>query len=112
MGETGVVCSSVRSNLAKASGDVRGVLISGRFGAEVGGGRISRGVGVGVFCALRAWSAFRRYSDFGATEKEGVCESCLFWLGADAPREGARGEGALDILYEGFGEGWGEICDW
>jgi hypothetical protein len=106
MGETGVVCSSVRANSAKASGDVRGVMISGRFGAEGGEGRISRGVGVGVFCALRAWSAFRRYSDLGATEKEGVCVSCLFGSGVDAPREGARGEGALAMLYRVLVKVW------
>jgi hypothetical protein len=72
MGETGVVCSSVRANSVKTSGEVRGTVISGGLGVEGGGARISRGigvgVGVGVFCALRAWSALRRYSDLGATE--------------------------------------------
>jgi hypothetical protein len=45
-------------------------LLSAGLKDGMGGGRASRGVG--VFCALRAWSALRRYSDFGATECEGV----------------------------------------
>jgi hypothetical protein len=75
MGDTGAVCSSERANSANRSGDVLGVLTSNGFGEGAGGGRTGRGDGVGVFCALRAWSALRRYSDLGATATEPVLAS-------------------------------------
>lgn len=72
IGETGAVCSSVRANSAKESGDEFGVRTAVERELDEGGGCTSKGVGVGVFCALRACNALRRYSDLGATVKDPV----------------------------------------
>jgi hypothetical protein len=43
------------------------------FGVSAGGGaRLSIGESTGAFCARRACSALRRYSDLGATDTEAV----------------------------------------
>lgn len=94
------MCSSVSANSAKMSGDVLGVLTGaslGRGECDCDGGRTSRGVGVGVCCALLACRAFRRYSDLGAMESEAVrVTTGLVWSGVVG-----EGEGVDDILAMG-----------
>ena len=74
MGETGAVCSSERAYWRKISGETSGFGTSWALGAgEDDLSLRSGGVRVGIVCDcdcdLRAWMAFLRYSDLGATEK-------------------------------------------
>jgi len=77
------------------SGEVLSGLTSVGFETDGAGGGtcISTRDGVGVFCALRACIAFRRYSDLGATEPEPVrLMDGRVWSGVDGRCELLRAE--------------------
>lgn len=104
IGDTGAVCSSESANWAKASGEESGVvMVAVDSELDEGSGRISRGEGVGVCCALRACNALRKSSDLGAMAKEPVRVMLgLFWSGVCGrcceAREESSDDGAVDMV--------------
>lgn len=71
---------------------------------------------MGLFCARRACSAFRRYSDLGATENEpddvmdGLAESGGVEGRGGALRAELRDEGVDMLVGEGR-KGWCLVCN-